>query len=72
MVKAHYVDRMIVFVRPHVGSTWAGNEARPDGVGELGLEKPTRGRFCTEVPRMFILDTGEWAEQQFSDCQLGD
>jgi len=63
---------MIVFVSPHVETMWAGIEARPNRVGGLGLEKPTFWLFCTEVPRMLILDTEAWAQQQFSDCQLGD
>jgi hypothetical protein len=63
---------MIVSLNQHVGKAWAGNEAGPHRVGKQGLTKPTLGVFCTEVPRMLILDTNTWAQQQFSDCQLGD
>jgi Transposase DNA-binding/Transposase Tn5 dimerisation domain len=63
---------MIVLLNQHVAKAWAGNEAWPHGVGEQGLKKLTFGLFCTEVPRMLILDTNAWAQQQFSACQLGD
>ena len=63
---------MIVFVCPHVSITWAGIEARPLRVGKLGVGKPAFWVFRTEVLRMHIWDTESWAQQQFSDCQLGD
>jgi hypothetical protein len=72
MMNAGCVESMIDFDSRHVATTWAGSEAGPCGVGGQGLEKPTFGLFCTEVLRMLVLDTNRWAQQQFSNCQLGD
>lgn len=63
---------MIVFAGPHVGEMWADMEARPHHVGGQGLKKLTFWLFCTEVPRMLKFDTRTWAQEQFSNCQLGD
>jgi len=65
------VESMIVSLGQPVAVTWAGNEAGPCRVGGLGLGKPTFVVFRTEVPLMFIADTNTWAQQQFSNCQLG-
>jgi len=65
------VKNAIARLGQHVAIVWAGSEAGPNGVGALGLAKPTFRLLHGGAP-MLTLDTNTWAQQQFSRCQLGD